>query len=201
MIVSCLVQSITIIVTGILVEDNNDLRGNRLTQDFLTLPSAVLFFSLFGLLLNILHMLKDEVENNRQEKGVYLLRGIIFVAALLISYAVGVGLDDSKIFVNAIEYNSSLVAFIIAIAYGYSGRYLSNVIDNYGESTAFVSNKLRNICNLVAFSMFVRMVLFFPDVQNLLGNAAGIYSLSILEMWMIVPYGVSIHFLHQKNSS
>ena len=200
-IASCLIQAVTVIVMGILEEDLSSATSDRLHQDLFTVPSAVAFFSLFALLLNVLHFLKDAQLSERQDRRVYWLRGVGAFGWIVGIYAVMSIIEANGVWPHCIEWGSTFNAALLGIAYLLSGPYLSKSVSRYGDSTALVAKKLQNVCFLVAFSMCVRFVLFFPDVQDVLGDHIGKYATCVLEMWMLIPYAASIQLLHQKSTN
>jgi hypothetical protein len=199
-ILSCLVQAITILVMGVLEENlaSTSSVADRLHQDLFTIPSAVVFFSLFSMLLHILHYLKDVRVCALRETSVYWKRGAGSFAWIVGVYVTMATLESRSEEWHCIEWGSSVNAAIFALAFLMSGPYLSASVAQYGDSTALVAQKLRNVCFLVSFSMIVRFALFLPAVQSALGASIGKFASSILEVWMLVPYVSSMQLLHQK---
>jgi hypothetical protein len=201
-VVSCLVQAVTILVMGVLEEDLSSAASSkdRLRQDVFTIPSAIVFFSLFSMLLHILHYLKDARDLLHERRDVHQRRGLASLA-WIVGFYLAMGTLESHFGHNLVEWASSVNAAIFAVAFFVSGRYLSSSVAEYGNSTVLVAQKLRRVSFLVGWSMLVRFVLFLPAMQSALGESIGKFATCILEVWMLVPYVSSMQLLHQKPSS
>jgi len=196
MIVSLLVESITLLTLAILP---THVAMDTFTQDVLTAPSAISFFSLYGLLFVVLLWLTHFAASLQRALGYYARRWLMFFYSVSIVYTIGLILQrkgyGSK---PIVEYVSAGLAAIATVVYLAAAWHYTRKVQLHGEAMAQSARKMRVVCILVAFSMAMRAWLFFPDVQSLLNDNLQSYALCILEAWMLVPYFASQWLLHRR---
>lgn len=192
-----------IVCLVLLMSDQTDLRlsGDRNLQDLIAAPAILTVYVTFsGLLLILIYLVEKEVGGSTvMDKTIALKLTVGVLLVLVLPIVVCFMLVRLSVWDAALEVYSTVVEFVLAVAFGIAGLRLPRRVMSFGQEMSTVANKIRKVCIAVAVCMTCRGVLILPPTQTALG-ALGDYALVILECGTAFPLLLSLMLLHQQSA-